>query len=133
MIGVNTRVHNILFFSSNPCTRGSLTFFQIAHGYTVGSNLSEMVLIGFILFFFRLSIKKLWQFQLRSPFQFYLVLISQNLSEIVSTGLKLSRIGSLNLFEIVQIGFKGQIISECPYEIIVSPIRPTKKFPRFLP
>ena len=28
---------------------------------------------------------------------------------------------------------KGQIISECPYEIIVSPIRPTKKFPRFLP
>ena len=28
---------------------------------------------------------------------------------------------------------KGQIISECPYEIIVSPIRPTKKFPMFLP
>ena len=28
---------------------------------------------------------------------------------------------------------KGQIISECPYEIIVSPIRPTRKFPRFLP
>ena len=28
---------------------------------------------------------------------------------------------------------KGQIISECHYEIIVSPIRPTKKFPRFLP
>ena len=28
---------------------------------------------------------------------------------------------------------KGQIISECAYEIIVSPIRPTKKFPRFLP
>ena len=28
---------------------------------------------------------------------------------------------------------KGQIISECPYEIIVSSIRPTKKFPRFLP
>ena len=29
---------------------------------------------------------------------------------------------------------KGQIISECPYEIIVSPIRPTKKkIPRFLP
>ena len=28
---------------------------------------------------------------------------------------------------------KGQIISECPYEIIVSPIRATKKFPRFLP
>ena len=29
--------------------------------------------------------------------------------------------------------FKGQIISECPYEIIVSPKIPTKKFPRFLP
>ena len=29
--------------------------------------------------------------------------------------------------------FKGQIISECPYEIIVYPKRPTKKFPRFLP
>ena len=28
---------------------------------------------------------------------------------------------------------KGQIISECPYEIIVSPIRATKKFLRFLP
>ena len=28
---------------------------------------------------------------------------------------------------------KGQIISECPYEIIVSLIRLTKKFPRFLP
>ena len=28
---------------------------------------------------------------------------------------------------------KGQIVSECPYEIIVSTIRPTKKFPRFLP
>ena len=28
---------------------------------------------------------------------------------------------------------KGQIILECPYEIIVSPKRPTKKFPRFLP
>ena len=28
---------------------------------------------------------------------------------------------------------KGQIISECPFEIIVAPIRPTKKFPRFLP
>ena len=28
---------------------------------------------------------------------------------------------------------KGQIISECPYEIIVSPKIPTKKFPRFLP
>ena len=28
---------------------------------------------------------------------------------------------------------KGQIISECPYEIIVFPIRPMKKFPRFLP
>ena len=28
---------------------------------------------------------------------------------------------------------KGQIISECPYEIIVSPIRATKKIPRFLP
>ena len=27
----------------------------------------------------------------------------------------------------------GQIISECPYEIIVSPTRPTKEFPRFLP
>ena len=28
---------------------------------------------------------------------------------------------------------KGQIISECPYEIIISPKIPTKKFPRFLP
>ena len=28
---------------------------------------------------------------------------------------------------------KGQIISECPYEIILSPIRPTKIFPRFRP
>ena len=28
---------------------------------------------------------------------------------------------------------KGQIISECPYDIIVSPKIPTKKFPRFLP
>ena len=28
---------------------------------------------------------------------------------------------------------KGQIISECPYEIIVSPKIATKKFPRFLP
>ena len=28
---------------------------------------------------------------------------------------------------------KGQIISECPYEIIVSPKIPTKKFLRFLP
>ena len=28
---------------------------------------------------------------------------------------------------------KGQLISECPYEIIVSPKIPTKKFPRFLP
>ena len=32
-----------------------------------------------------------------------------------------------------ELSAKGQIISECPYEIIVSPIRPTKKFPRFLP
>ena len=29
--------------------------------------------------------------------------------------------------------FKGQIISECPYEIIVCPKIATKKFPRFLP
>ena len=28
---------------------------------------------------------------------------------------------------------KSQIISECPYEIIVSPRIATKKFPRFLP
>ena len=28
---------------------------------------------------------------------------------------------------------KGQIISECPYEIIVYPKIATKKFPRFLP
>ena len=28
---------------------------------------------------------------------------------------------------------KGQIISECPYEIIVSPTRPTKKFRNFCP
>ena len=28
---------------------------------------------------------------------------------------------------------KGQIISECPYEIIVCPKIATKKFPRFLP
>ena len=28
---------------------------------------------------------------------------------------------------------KGQIISECPYEIIISPKIPTKKIPRFLP
>ena len=28
---------------------------------------------------------------------------------------------------------KGQIISECPYEIIVSPKIPKEKFPRFLP
>ena len=27
---------------------------------------------------------------------------------------------------------KGQIISECPYEIIVYPKTATKKFPRFL-
>ena len=31
------------------------------------------------------------------------------------------------------VSVKGQIISECPYEIIVSPKIPTKKFPRFLP
>ena len=29
--------------------------------------------------------------------------------------------------------FKGQIISECPYEIIVSPKRPTKNFRDFCP
>ena len=29
--------------------------------------------------------------------------------------------------------FKGQIISECPYEIFVYPKIATKKFPRFLP
>ena len=28
---------------------------------------------------------------------------------------------------------EGQIISECPYEIIVCPKIATKKFPRFLP
>ena len=28
---------------------------------------------------------------------------------------------------------KGQIISECSYEMIISPKIPTKKFPRFLP
>ena len=28
---------------------------------------------------------------------------------------------------------KGQVISECPYEIIVYPKIATKKFPRFLP
>ena len=28
---------------------------------------------------------------------------------------------------------KGQMISECPYEIIVCPKIATKKFPRFLP
>ena len=28
---------------------------------------------------------------------------------------------------------KGQIISKCPYEIIVYPKIATKKFPRFLP
>ena len=28
---------------------------------------------------------------------------------------------------------KGQMISECPYEIIVYPKIATKKFPRFLP
>ena len=28
---------------------------------------------------------------------------------------------------------KGQIISECPYEIIVYPKIATKKFPRFVP
>ena len=30
-------------------------------------------------------------------------------------------------------GAKGQIISECPYEIIVWTKMPTKKLPRFLP
>ena len=33
----------------------------------------------------------------------------------------------------VYVHCKGQIISECPYEIIVSPKIPTKKIPRFLP
>ena len=28
---------------------------------------------------------------------------------------------------------KGQLISECPYEIIIYPKIATKKFPRFLP
>ena len=33
----------------------------------------------------------------------------------------------------MSVQFKGQIVSECPYEKIVSPKIPTKKFPRFLP
>ena len=32
-----------------------------------------------------------------------------------------------------EISIKGQIISECPFEIIVCPKIATKKFPRFLP
>ena len=32
-----------------------------------------------------------------------------------------------------EVSTKGQIISECPYEIIVLTKIPTKKFPRFLP
>ena len=32
-----------------------------------------------------------------------------------------------------RLGIKGQIISECPYEIIVWTKIPTKKLPRFLP
>ena len=42
---------------------------------------------------------------------------------------------SLTLFIIstVRSGVKGQIISECPYEIIVYPKIATKKFLRFLP
>ena len=39
----------------------------------------------------------------------------------------------IKLTELFKPFTKGQIISECPYEIIVSPIRATKKFPRFLP
>ena len=37
------------------------------------------------------------------------------------------------VYFVSKIVLKGQIISECTYEIIVSPIRTTKKFPRFLP
>ena len=48
-----------------------------------------------------------------------------------------SRIGRNKLFDIPFTTFgvlcKGQIISECPYEIIVFPKIATKKFPRFLP
>ena len=35
--------------------------------------------------------------------------------------------------QLANVNPKGQLMSECPYEIIVSPIRPTKKFLRFLP
>ena len=34
---------------------------------------------------------------------------------------------------LIAFGTKGQIISECPYEIIVCPKIATKNFPRFLP
>ena len=34
---------------------------------------------------------------------------------------------------LLELQVKGQIISECPYEIIVYPKIATKKFPRFLP
>ena len=39
----------------------------------------------------------------------------------------------LGSFEINNILFFLDRLSECPYEIIVSPIRPMKKIPRFLP
>ena len=38
------------------------------------------------------------------------------------------------IFSLVSVGtLKGQIISECPYEMIVYPKIATKKIPRFLP
>jgi hypothetical protein len=37
------------------------------------------------------------------------------------------------IYAFLVLGVKGQIISECPYDIIVCPKIATKKFPRFLP
>ena len=54
-------------------------------------------------------------------------------SAAIVTAEKKTKIHSQDVIDPIYLPTKGQMISECPYEIIVSPKIPTKKFPRFLP
>ena len=76
--------------------------------------------IGFIVFNFITKLTFFFHIQLKFVLKF----------DLKFTGLVILFLKTI--FWRFWLGWKGQIISECPSEIIVFPIRPTKKFPRFL-
>ena len=127
--------HHILSFSPRnflvfrrPCTlQGAATRFTNCHrmiGQIFVCLQSMYLFVSISLIFFLGIMTKVWKkIELNKTVNWTKEPLSYRLP-----------IGWLNMSNVKDyIDSKGQIISECPYEIIVSPKIPTKKFPRFLP